>query len=173
MLVLATGVVQDEAMRRLGGILLCTLVAVAAMAGCAGSRTAQTTTASTARSQPAVFPLTVTRAGGIAGFRDLLVVTDEGLVSVTRKGQRPRQCRLGTATLQRLTSAAAVVPWSRIAPANTHPSFPDDMVTVMQSPAGGPVRLEDPLAGPSGRLLLQLLNDISDGPAASLMCRPV
>jgi hypothetical protein len=173
MVVIAAAVVEDEAMRRLCGMLACTLVAVAAIGGCNGSRTAQTTPASTAQSQPAVFPLTVTRAGGIAGFRDLLVVTDEGQVSVTRKGQKPWRCRLTSASLQRLMTAAAVVPWSRIAPANTRPSFPDDMVTIMQSPAGGPVRLEDPLAGPSGRLLLQLLNDISDGPAASLMCRPV
>jgi hypothetical protein len=171
--VIATAVVQDEAMRHLGGSLLCILVAVGAIAGCGGSRTAQTTTSSTAQSQPVVFPLSVTRAGGIAGFRDLLVVTDDGLVSVNRKSQKPWQCRLTPTTLQRLRTAAAVLPWSRIAPVNTRPAFPDDLVTIMQSPAGGPIRLEDPLAGPSGGLILLLLNDIGDGPAASLMCRPV
>lgn len=160
-------------MRRLSRILVCTLVAVAAIAGCGGSRTAQSTTASTGRSQPEVFPLTIARTGGIAGFRDVLVVAADGVVSVTRKGQKPRQCRLAQAVLQRLTAAAAAVPWSRISPTRTRPSFPDDMVTTMQSPAGGPVRLEDQQTGPSGRIFLELLNDMNDGPAASLICRPV
>jgi hypothetical protein len=170
--VIAATVVQDESMRRLSRILLCTLVAVAAITGCGGSRTAQSTTASTGRSQPEVFPLTIARTGGIAGFGDILVVAADGLVSVTRKGQKPRQCRLTPARLQRLTTAAAAVPWSRT-PTTTRPSFPDDMVTTMQSPAGGLVRLEDRQTGPSGRIFLELLNDMNDGPAASLICRPV
>jgi hypothetical protein len=47
------------------------------------------------------------------------------------------------------------------------------MVTTMSSPAGGPVRLEDPQAGAAGQLFLELVNDLNDGPSASHMCRPV
>lgn len=155
-------------MRRLSRVLSTAAIVVATTAGCGGS--AKT---STGQSQPAVFPLTITRSGGIAGFRDTLVVTGDGLVSVTRKGQKLRRCQLTPAVAQRLTTAASTVPWSQIAPANTRATFPDDMVTTMQSPAGGPVRLEDPQAGTTGQLVLELLNDVSDGPATSRMCRPV
>ncbi len=125
------------------------------------------------KSQPAVFPVTITRTGGIAGFHDVLVVSGDGLVSVTRKGQEPRQCRLTPVALERLTTAASQVPWSRVTPAGTRPSFPDDMVTMVLSPAGGPVRLEDPRVGAGGQVFHELLNDLHGGPAASRMCTPV
>ena len=57
-------------------------------AACGGSATTPTR-----QSQPTVFPLTITRTGGIAGFRDVLVVAGDGMVSVTRKG-KPRRCQL-------------------------------------------------------------------------------
>src|SRR5665811_4546 len=83
-------VVQDEPMRHLSRILCATAVVVGATASCGGSATTPTRPATpTSQSQPAVFPLTVTRTGGIAGFRDVLVVAGDGLVSVTRKGQAP------------------------------------------------------------------------------------
>jgi hypothetical protein len=164
--VIAAGVVQDDPMRHLCRLLGTMAMVVATTAGCGGSAPT-----SAGQSQPVVFPLTVTRTGGIAGFRDILVVTADGLVSVTRKGQQPRQCRLTPAVIQQLTTAASAVPWSRITPADTHASFPDDMVSTMVSPAGGPVRLGDPQAGTTGQLVLELLNDVSE-PATSRLCRP-
>jgi hypothetical protein len=141
---------------------------VVLMTSCGGSSVSPSR-----ESQPAVFPVTLTRTGGIAGFQDVLVVSGDGLVSVTRKGQEPRQCRLTPVALERLTTAASQVPWSRVTPAGTHPSFPDDMVTMVQSPAGGPVRLEDPRVGAGGQVFHELLNDLHGGPAASRMCTPV
>jgi hypothetical protein len=155
-------------MRHLCRVLCTTAVVVATTVGCGGS--AKT---STGQSQPAVFPVTITRSGGIAGFRDTLVVNGDGLVSLTRKGQKPRRCQLTPTVARRLTTAASTVPWSRVTPADTRASFPDDMVTTMQSPAGGPVRLEDPQAGTTGQLFLELLNDVGNGPATSRMCRSV
>ena len=35
-----------------------------------------------------VFPVTITRTGGIAGFEDVLVVAGDGQVSVTHQGQQ-------------------------------------------------------------------------------------
>jgi len=139
-----------------------------------GSQSASTASgAPSSESQPAVFPVTITRTGGIAGFRDVLVVAGDGLVSVMRKGQEPRQCRLTPETVERLTTAASQVPWHRIAPDSTLPSFPDDLVTMVLSPAGGPVRLEDPQVGAEGQVFHELLNDLNGGPAGSRMCTPV
>lgn len=166
--VTASEVLQDEPMRQFSPLLCWTAVVVATTAGCGAPATTPTD-----QGQPAVFPVTITRTGGIAGFGDVLVVAGDGLVSVTRKGHTPRRCQLTPAAVQRLTTSASTVTWSRITPANTRASFPDDMVTTMSSPAGGPVRLEDPQAGATGQLFLELLNDLNDGPSASHMCRPV
>jgi hypothetical protein len=166
--VTASEVLQDEPMRQFSPLLCWTAVVVATTAGCGAPATTPTD-----QGQPAVFPVTITRTGGIAGFGDVLVVAGDGLVSVTRKGHTPRRCQLTPAAVQRLTTSASTVTWSRITPANTRASFPDDMVTTMSSPAGGPVRLEDPQAGAAGQLFLELLHDLNDGPSASHMCRPV
>lgn len=158
-------------------------VVVVAMAACdsqhpsTGSATTPTSDPPTnSESQPAVFPVTITRTGGIAGFRDVLVVAADGLVSVTRKGQARRQCRLTPAAVERLTTAASQVPWPRITPASSQPSFPDDLVTMVQSPAGGPVRLADPelgAVGARGQVFHELLGDLTGPPAASRMCQPL
>jgi len=153
-------------MRQLAHILWSTSV-VLAVAACGGLTTP------TSQSPPEAFPVTISRTGGIAGFRDVLVVAGDGLVSVTRKGQKPRRCRLTPAAASRLTTAVSLMPWSRISPAATQPSFPDEMFNTAQSPAGGPVRLEDPQAGKAGQVFLELLNDVTGAPAASRMCTPL
>lgn len=162
-------------MRHLTRVLCCS-AAVLAMSAC-GSQSASTgsasTTTPTSENQSSVFPLTITRTGGIAGFRDVLVVAGDGLTSITRKAHAQRQCRLTPDAIERLTTAASQVPWPRITPASANPSFPDDMVTMVQSPAGGPVRLEDPQVGAGGQVFHELLGDLDGGRAASHMCTPV
>jgi len=145
-----------------------TAIVVAATAGCQGP-----TTPSDAQSQAQAFPLTITRTGGIAGFRDVLVVSRDGLVSVTRSGRKPRQCRLTAGVTQQLTTAVSSLAWPTATPATTHATFPDDLVTTMAKPGADPLRADDPEAGPAGRLVLELVNDINDGPAAALVCRPL
>jgi hypothetical protein len=88
-----------------------------------------------------VFPVTITRTGGIAGFQDVLVVAGDGLVSVTDKGQQQRHCWVTPKAINRLRTAAFQVPWSRITTDRGEARFPDDMVSMVKSPAGGPVRL--------------------------------
>jgi len=153
-------------MGRLPRILRCTALIVAATAACGPSTTPRT------ENRPEVFPLTVTRTGGIAGFRDVMVVAGDGLVTLTRQGQPPQRCRLTAPAAGRLSTAASQVPWSRVTPAGGTPSFPDDMVTTARSPAGGPLRLEDPQAGAAGRVLIELLNDLTGG-QVSRTCAPV
>jgi len=169
-------------MRQLTRIICCT-TAVVALTACgsqtastSGSQTASTTgshTAPTSGSQPSVFPLTITRTGGIAGFHDVLVVASDGLVSITRKGQAQRQCRLTPEAAQRLTTAAATVPWSRLTPRSTSASVADDLVTMVVSPAGGPVRVEDPQVGAAGPVFNELVNDLNGGRSASGTCTPL
>jgi len=160
--------------------IVCTTAVVVATAACSGSAPSPTLpTSPTSPTSPAsqdsqaLFPLTISRIGGIAGFRDVLVVAEDGIVSVTRKGQRTRRCRLTPAALARLTTAASRVPWSRLTPATTSPSFPDDMVSTLQPPAGPPVRMEDPLAGSGRAVFAELLNDLTGGAKPSPMCPPV
>jgi hypothetical protein len=120
-----------------------------------------------------VFPLIITRTGGIAGFRDVVVVAGDGMVSVSRtRGLRPQRCRLTPVAARRLQTAASQVPWARITPVrNPRPSFPDEMFTMVRSPVGGPFRLTDPRLG-AGRMVFQeLLTDIGGGLAASRMCK--
>jgi hypothetical protein len=149
-------------------IVTVTIVTVAMLAAACGGATKTPVSPGPA----AVFPVTIARSGGIAGFQDVVVVTSSGLVSITRKGQVPRRCQLRPATLGLLRTAASQVPWSRITPTRTNPSFPDDMVTTVQSPAGGPVRLEDLRAGTGGPVLRELLDDLLSGPATSQRCTP-
>ena len=146
---------------------LCSAAAVLGLTAC-GSQGAPTTT-----TPPSVFPLTITRTGGIAGFQDVLVVSSDGLVSVTQKGHAPRQCRLNPDAAKRLTTGAAKVPWTRLTPGSTTASFPDDLTTMVLSPVGGPVRVEDPQVGAAGAVFNELVNDLNGGRSASGMCTPV
>lgn len=150
-------------------LVLCS-AAVLAMTAC-GSPTGST--GSTGTSPPSVFPLTITRTGGIAGFDDVLVVSADGLVAVTQKGQTPRRCRLTADAAKRLSAAAAQVPWPDLKPSSTTASFPDDLVSLVVSPTGGPVRLEDPQVGAAGQVFDELVNDLNGGRSASGMCTPV
>jgi len=115
--------------------------------------------------------VTITRTGGIAGFQDVLVIAGDGLVSVTHKGQAQRHCRVAPEDVDRLGTAAAQVPWSRITPDDGQARFPDDMVSMVKSSAGGPVRLEDPRVGAGGGVFQELLADLSVGPAAPRLCK--
>jgi len=157
-------------MRQLVRAICCT-VAVAAMTACGSQGPASNP--SNSPSQPSVFPLTITRVGGVAGFNDVLVVASDGLVSVTQKGKAQRQCRLTPEAAKRLTTAASQVPWPHLTPGKTAAAFPDDMVTLVLSPSGGPVRVEDPQVGAAGPIFDELVNDLIGGRSASGMCTPV
>jgi hypothetical protein len=121
-------------------------------------------------SQRAVFPLTLTRTGGIAGFQDMLVVAADGLVSVTHKRQQQWHCQLTPEAVEKLTTAASQVPWPRTTLASAQPAFPDEMVSMVRSPAGS-ARLEDPELGAARQVFQELLTDLSVGPAAPSLCK--
>ena len=154
-------------MRPLARVVGAAAVVLAATTACGG------VASSPARHGRASFPLTISRTGGIAGFSDVLVVTEGGRVSFTRKGRATRRCQLTPDAAERVTTAVSQVPWSRITTGRARPSFPDDLVTAVQSPAGGPVRLDDPMAGKGRLALTGLLDDLSDPPAAARVCPPL
>lgn len=154
-------------MRELMRVICSTAAVVVALTACGSQR------ASTGASQPSVFPVTITRTGGIAGFHDVLVVSGDGLVSVTQKGKAQWRCQLTPEALKQLTTAASTVPWPRLTPNSTSASFPDDLVTMVVSPAGGPIRLEDPQAGAAGPVFNDLVSDLHGGRSASGMCTPL
>jgi len=158
-------------MRHISSVF-CPAAVVLVLSAC-GAQAAPGRAPATSASPPSVFPLTITRTGGIAGFQDVLMVDSEGLVTVTQKAQVRRQCRLTPEATRRLTTAASTVLWTHLSPGSTSASFPDDMVTMVASPAGGPVRLEDPQAGAGGPVLNELLVDLSGGRSASGQCKPV
>lgn len=120
-----------------------------------------------------VFPLTITRTGGVAGFQDVVVVAGDGLVSVERRGRQRWSCRLPPETLERLAAVAVRMPWGWISTDGSRPASPDDLVVTVASPAGGPVRLPDPELGAVGRDFHLLLADLNRGPGGSRMCTPV
>ena len=149
---------------------ICCAAAVLAMAAC-GSQSAPTGSGPSPSSQPMVFPVTITRTGGIAGFQDVVVVAHDGQVSVARKGQQQRYCRLTPEAVERLRTAASQTPWAQITQASTQPAFPDDMVTMVRSPAGGPARLEDPKIGAGGKTFQELLSDVTGSTTAPRLCK--
>ena len=118
----------------------------------------------------AVFPVTMTRMGGFAGFQDVLVVARDGRVTVRRRAELQR-CRLTPVAVRRVTTAASLVPWRRIIPDSGQARFPDDMVIMVRSPAGGPVRLENPKVAAAGKVFQDLLTEIGGGLATSRMCK--
>jgi hypothetical protein len=125
-------------------------------------------------SPTSVFPLTITRVGGIAGFHDVLVVNGNGLVSVTRKGKPGWQCQLTAVAAKRVQTAVSAVPWPRLTGGSASASFPDDLVTLVQSPAGGPVRLEDPQNAAAGKVFNELVAVLGGaGQSRSGMCTPI
>jgi len=161
--------------------IICFIAVMAALVGSCGrpvtapatttmSTTSTTSTTSTSPGMPVVFPVTITRTGGIAGFQDMLVVGGDGLVTVRRKGQPERRCQLSPPALQRLTRAATRLPWAHITPASPRASSSDQLVTTVESPAGGPGRLEDPLVAGAGKVLQDLVKNLSTSPFASQTC---
>src|SRR5665811_2622556 len=112
--------------------------------GSQGLANSPSNTPSNSTSQPSVFPLTITRVGGVAGFHDVMVVTSDVLVSVTQKGKAQRQCQLTPEAAKRLTTAASQVPWPHITPGKTTAAFPDDLVTMVLSPALSLIHISEP-----------------------------
>lgn len=122
------------------------------------------------RTAAAAFPLTVSRTGGIAGFHDVVVLQADGRLEVNSRGHTS-SCRLKPEVLKDILRAVGGVPWQRLAPADSRPKHPDDMVLLVASEGRrAPARLDDPLLGGLQQQLSDLVVDSSGPNPAHELC---
>lgn len=121
--------------------------------------------AAPASTDSAVFPLTLTREGGVAGFDDRAVVATDGQVTVTAKDDSGT-CDVEEDTLHQLASVAR----SATGTAPTTASHPDDLVVVLETPLGSRRLTDAELAGPAA-VVSSLLDDVVKAPAERSLCR--
>jgi hypothetical protein len=114
----------------------------------------------------------VTRTGGIAGFHDTVVLQADGRLEVNSRGHTS-SCRLKPEVLKDILRAVGGVPWGRLAPADSKPKHPDDMVLLVRSDGRrAPARLDDPLLGGLQQQLSDLVVDSSGANPAHELCVP-
>lgn len=98
-----------------------------------------------------MFPITVTRSGGVAGIHEKAVIASDGGVDLTTKDGR-RQCTLDPMVLTALRHAAKAITGNASASA----AHPDDLVVIVTTGRGS-ARVEDPaltaVSGEVSRLL--------------------
>jgi hypothetical protein len=127
------------------------------------------TASSSAASPSADYPITLTRAGGIAGFSDRVVVTEDGRATAaatsggTSKGD---PCLLDEAALKELSALARPVTGT----ATTTPAHPDDLVVVLETPHGSARLTDTQLSGPAS-LVPTLFDDLAKAPDERTLCR--
>lgn len=137
---------------------------VTVLCGCSSRGSSPGSASTTNASQP-VFPLTVTRTGGIAGFHDALTITSDGSVRVSNKRSH---CQLDAALLRTIAVAASRVDWKGLPAPASAAQYPDDLVILVKSAAGS-ARLEDPALASLQQPISDLLADVTSGRKA--LCR--
>ncbi len=120
--------------------------------------------------QPQLFPVTITRTGGIAGFHDLIVVQESGVTTVTGKLGAPRTLVLLPDVLHRLTELLGRLsepPEPADEPTETTRVSDRMTVEVTTGTSSGPVPLGEGQR-PDARLVTDLINDVTSGPPYTL-----
>jgi hypothetical protein len=128
----------------------------------------------------ALFPMTLTRTGGVAGFSGSVTVAGDGRATADGPGAG-EDCKLEAATLGELTSLAGSGPptsgtaTSSAATSTTAPTTPtatmaDELVVVVESPRGTVRLTEEQLSGP-GSVITQLFDDLGKPPGERTLCR--
>jgi hypothetical protein len=120
------------------------------------------------------FPITVSRTGGIAGFRDVVELQADGTATVSRKATPTQRCRVDPGLMEQIRASVEAVDWP--APGSsraTPPGKMSDQMFVTVTSGRHRASLDAPgigkLAGPLGRLL----NDVSQPEAARTLCQPL
>jgi hypothetical protein len=115
--------------------------------------------------EPAVYPVTIGRSGGIAGLYDTVVVDDSGAVkATTRSGSI--MCRIDEETVRDLGKATESVSGTAIAT----PEHPDDLVVVVTTGRGSARATDDQLGGPMAPVR-DLLADLAKAEPDRTLCR--
>ncbi|TWD73388.1 hypothetical protein FB561_7277 [Kribbella amoyensis] len=139
--------------------------------GAGGTPTSAPTRApSSAAPTGEVFPVTVTRTGGFAGFDDRVVIGKDGVASVSQRAKDPVRCKLDPSLLTTLTTALEQVDWAAVG--STKPTFrhPDDLIVAV-SAGGGTARIEEPKLKPLMAPVSKLLTEATVPPGK--LCKPV
>ena len=143
-------------------------LALLALGGCVEQTKPLPEASDTQTSAPprASFPLRVERTGGVAGFRDLVVIQDDGsVVADSTRGQVT--CTLDAASLATLNTAARGVH------VNDQPTPGTDVadgMTVTLSARFGTLGIDDPKVAAAEPVVNQLLADVSGPPAKRKIC---
>jgi hypothetical protein len=120
------------------------------------------------------FPMTVSRTGGIAGFRDRVVLQADGTATVTRRASSPQRCRVDIDLMEQIRASVDGVDWpvpgsSRATP----PGKIADQMFVTVTSGRHSASLDDPGLGKLAAPLSRLLGDITQPPAERTLCQPL
>ncbi len=122
-------------------------------------------TPATGSSSDAVFPITVERSGGLAGFADTVVVGQDGLAKVTTKAG-VSTCTVGSEALAALARTAATATGTATASAQ----HPDGLVVTLTTSRGSIALQEGDLPG-TAPAVGALLEDLVKPAAERTTCR--
>jgi hypothetical protein len=136
--------------------------ALLALATACGSGTAPAASSGTGS---AVFPVVLTRQGGVAGFLHSAEVADDGHVRLTGHDDGGT-CQLEDDTLAELVSVARTATGT----ATTTAAHPDDLVVLVETPRGSKRLTDAELAG-TASVVSRLLDDVLKPPAERTLCR--
>ncbi|MDE9366201.1 hypothetical protein PZ938_11355 [Luteipulveratus sp. YIM 133132] len=116
--------------------------------------------------------LTITRTGGIAGFRDRITIEPDGRVEVSNRGTPDGESgRLVEDWQERVSTASAAVDWTDLGSEPPTTRHPDDMIVAVRTD-DGVARTDDDRLGDLGPLAQDLVTDLMGGIEASTSCRP-
>lgn len=119
-----------------------------------------------------VFPLTLERRGGIAGFDETMRVEADGTVSFSRHGGETTRCRLHPRLLDAVADGAQQVDWPGLGAPSTTPRYADELVVVVTSPRGS-ARLDAAAARALTKPLTRVLVDVSRPAGEQKLCTPL
>ena len=160
---------------------VCTTVAGLVLTGC-GSESGSAGTPQSTTPPPTLptvtqstpvgtgLPLTVSRTGGFAGFDDQVLITPDGVATVSSRGKETIRCKLDPSLLASITTAAQQVDWANLVATKPTVKHPDDMILAV-SANGKTARLEDPKVKPLAAPVGKLLTDAAIPPGK--LCKPV
>ena len=122
-------------------------------------------TASVTQSTPvgAGLPLTVSRKGGFAGFDDQVLISPDGVATVSARGKETIRCKLDPSLLNTITEAAQQVDWASLVATKPTTKHPDDMILAV-SANGKTARIEDPKVKPLAAPVNELLTEAAIPP---------
>jgi hypothetical protein len=123
------------------------------------------TTPSVTQSTPvgAGLPLTVSRTGGFAGLDDQVLISPDGVATVSSRGKKTIRCKLAPSLLTTITAAAQQVDWAGLVATKPATKHPDDMILAVTA-NGKTARIEDPKVKPLAAPVNELLTEAAIPP---------